>query len=126
MSDVAADLLYSKEHEWVLLEDNVATIGITDHAQDELGDITFVELPADGMDVSSNEEVGTLESVKAASPVYSPIAGNIIEVNTELEDEPGAINSDPYGAGWIFKMEIEEDVDISELMDPDAYEEYTS
>ena len=124
MSEVDAELLYSKDHEWVLIEENVATVGITDHAQDELGDITFVELPEDEAEFGEGDEVCTIESVKASSPVFAPLSGEIIEVNTELDDEPGAVNSDCYGAGWIFKMEFTDKSEIDNLMNAEDYEDY--
>ncbi len=124
MSEVDAELLYTKDHEWVFIEDNVATVGITDHAQNELGDITYVELPEDDAEFSEGDEVCTVESVKASSPVFSPLSGQIIEVNTELEDEPGAINSDSYGAGWIFKMEFTDESELENLLNSEDYEDY--
>ncbi len=122
MSKVPNDLHYTKDHEWVLVEDSVAAIGITDYAQSELGDITFVELPEDDAEFNAGDEIAQIESVKAASPVFSPITGNILELNTELEDEPGAINSDPYGAGWICKIEVSKPEEIESLMTAEQYE----
>lgn len=122
MSEISSELLYTSEHEWVLVEENIVTVGITDHAQSELGDITFVELPGDEDEFSAGDEAGTIESVKAASPVYSPLSGKIVEVNSELEDEPGAVNSDPYGAGWIFRMELSDPEELADLLTPEAYE----
>ncbi len=123
MSEISSEVFYTKDHEWVSFEENIATVGVTDHAQTELGDITFVELPEDEMVVNVGDEVCTIESVKASSPVYAPVAGKIIEVNSELEDEPGAVNSDPYGAGWIFRIEMEEQPDKDELLQPEDYED---
>ncbi len=124
MSEVDAELFYTKDHEWVLIEDNVVTVGITDHAQDELGDITYVELPEDDAEFGEGDEVCTIESVKASSPVFAPLSGQIIEVNSELDAEPGAVNSDCYGAGWIFKMEIVDASEIDNLMNAEDYEDY--
>ena len=124
MSEVDAELLYTKDHEWVLVEDNVATVGITDHAQDQLGDITYVELPDDGVEYGEGDEVCTIESVKASSPVFAPVSGEIIEVNAELEDEPGAVNSDCYGAGWIFKIELSAESELENLLSAEDYEDH--
>ncbi len=122
MSQVSSELLYTNEHEWVLVEDNIATIGITDHAQSELGDITFVELPGDDDEFNAGDEACTIESVKAASPIYAPVSGKVVEINSELEDEPGAVNSDPYGAGWIFRLEMSDPEEVKKLLSPEAYE----
>lgn len=122
MSEVSSELLYTNEHEWVLVEDNIATIGITDHAQTELGDITYVELPGDDDEFNAGDEACTVESVKAASPIYAPVSGKVVEVNSELEDEPGAVNSDPYGAGWIFRVEMSDLSEVKKLLSPEAYE----
>lgn len=99
-----ADLLFAQSHEWIKIENNTATVGISDHAQDALGDITFVELPAVGKKVEAGKECAVIESVKAASDIYSPINGEISEVNNELTTTPEIINTDPYGKGWIFKL----------------------
>ena len=122
MSQVSSELLYTNEHEWVLVEDNIATIGITDHAQSELGDITFVELPGDDDEFNAGDEACTIESVKAASPIYAPVSGKVVEINSELEDEPGAVNSDPYGAGWVFRLEMSDPEEVKKLLSPEAYE----
>lgn len=124
MSEVSSEVLYTSEHEWVLIEDNIATVGISDHAQSELGDITFVELPEDGMEFTAGNESCTIESVKAASPVYAPVSGKIVEVNGDLEAEPGMINSDPYGAGWLYRLEIRDPDEAKKLMSPEKYEAF--
>lgn len=98
------DLKYTKSHEWVRTEDDTATIGVTDHAQEELGDVVFVELPSVGESFETGETFGTVESVKAVSDLYAPIAGEVVEANTALEDSPEKINEDPYGEGWIVKL----------------------
>ncbi|MBA2377312.1 MAG: glycine cleavage system protein GcvH [Rubrobacter sp.] len=98
------DLQYTKSHEWVRTEDDTATIGITDHAQDELGDVVFVELPSVGDTFEAGESFGTVESVKAVSDIYAPVAGEVVEANSALEDSPEKINEDPYGEGWIVKL----------------------
>ncbi len=124
MSDVPEDLKYTEDHEWVMVEDNVATVGITDHAQIELGDITFVELPEDDISVTAGDEAATVESVKAASPIYSPVSGQVGEVNVDLEETPENLNHDPYGAGWIFKVEMSDPAELEKLMSASDYEQF--
>ncbi|MEX0976201.1 MAG: glycine cleavage system protein GcvH [Woeseia sp.] len=124
MSELPGDLRYTSEHEWLRKEeDGSVTIGITDHAQSALGDLVYVELPEVGQEIDSGGEMAVVESVKAASDVYAPIAGTILEVNTELTDEPEKLNADPYGDGWIVRMQPDDD-DLGETMDPDAYQEF--
>lgn len=124
MSELPGDLRYTSEHEWLRKEeDGSVTIGITDHAQSALGDLVYVELPEVGQEIDSGGEMAVVESVKAASDVYAPIAGTILEVNTELADEPEKLNADPYGDGWIVRMQPDDD-DLGETMDPDAYQEF--
>src|SRR5262245_29769542 len=120
------DLKYSKEHEWVLVEGNVATIGITDYAQEHLGDIVFVELPAVGDKITKDEAFGVVESVKAVSDIYAPVSGKVLEVNDYLHDSPEMLNEDPYGDGWIVKVEMAEADDVNDLMSAAEYEEYTA
>src|SRR5574337_477066 len=110
------DLKYSKEHEWVLVEGNVATVGITDYAQDQLGDIVFVELPAVGDKVSKEDAFGVVESVKAVSDIYAPISGKVLEVNDDLPENPEMLNEDPYGDGWIIKIEMNDPEELQDLM----------
>lgn len=117
---IPADLLYTKEHEWVRIEGDTATMGITDHAQAALGDIVFVELPETGRTVDVEEAFAVVESVKAVSDVYAPLAGEVIEVNEELEGSPEKVNEDPYGAGWIVKLNIA-GADTSHLLDEATY-----
>ncbi len=112
---------YTPEHEWLKVDENIATVGITSHAAEQLGDIVFVELPEIGQHFSAGDEVAVVESVKAASDIYAPIDGTIIEVNTELESTPEEVNTDPQGAGWFFKMEIDNKDQISGLMGVDSY-----
>ncbi len=100
------DLKYAKSHEWVMIEGDIATVGITQFAQEQLGDLTFVELPETGDTFEQGAEMGSVESVKAASEIYAPVAGEVIEVNTELEDAPEKVNEEPYGAGWMLKFKI--------------------
>ena len=120
------DLKYSREHEWALVEGKVATVGITDFAQDKLGDIVFVELPAVGDKVTKDEAMGVVESVKAGSDVYSPVSGTVIEINDDLPDSPDMINEDPYGDGWIVKIQMSDPTDLEDLMDSEAYEAFVA
>jgi glycine cleavage system H protein len=116
---VPGNLQYTKSHEWVRTEGNTATIGITDHAQDELGDVVFVELPDEGATFDAGESFGTVESVKAVSDLYAPVGGEVVEVNSALNDTPEKINEDPYGEGWIVKLRTSADAD---LLSPEEYE----
>ena len=123
MSELPGDLRYTSEHEWLRKEqDGSVTIGITDHAQSALGDLVYVELPEVGQEIESGSEMAVVESVKAASDVYAPIAGTVVEVNAALADEPEKINADPYGDGWIVRMQPDDD-DLGETMDPAEYQE---
>ncbi len=115
-----ADLHYTRDHEWVRLEGDIATVGITDHAQEELSDVVFVELPDMG-DVEKGKACAVVESVKAASDIYAPIAGEIVEINTDLVTDPSKVNSDPYNGGWIFKMKVTDTDQVNELMDAGSY-----
>ena len=116
---VPGDLQYTKSHEWVRVEDGVATVGITDHAQDELGDVVFVELPEQGATLAPGDSFGAVESVKAVSDLYAPVGGEVVEVNGALEDSPEKINEDPYGEGWILKLQVS---DRGDLLSPQDYE----
>ncbi len=120
------DLKYSKEHEWVLVEGNVATVGITDYAQDQLGDIVFVELPGLGDKVSKEDAFGVVESVKAVSDVYAPVSGKVLEVNDDLPENPEMLNEDPYGDGWMIKIEMNDLEELQDLMTAAEYEEYVA
>ncbi len=120
------DLKYSKEHEWVLVEGNVATIGITDFAQEQLGDIVFIELPAIGDKVTKDEAFSVVESVKAVSDVYAPVSGSVLEVNDDLPDSPEMLNEDPYGDGWMVKIEMNDLEDLADLMTAAEYEEFVA
>jgi glycine cleavage system H protein len=115
---------YSKEHEWVLVEDHVAIIGITEYAQQELGDIVYVELPEIGEKIVKDDPFGAVESVKAVSDVYAPVSGTVIEVNDALPDSPETINDDPYGDGWMIKVEMSDKDDLKDLMSAEEYAEY--
>ncbi len=123
MSKVPAELKFLSSHEWVLVEDDIATIGVSDHAQELLGDLVFVELPELESSVSAGDSVAVIESVKAASDTYAPVSGEIIEVNDELEDSPERINDDPYGDGWMYKIKMEDPDEIGDLLDAEAYTE---
>ena len=117
-------LYFTKEHEWVRVEGNSATVGISNHAQEQLGDIVFAEVPEAGRSLRKGEEAAVVESVKAASDVYSPISGSVIEGNQSVADEPALINNDPEGAGWFFKIEITDPSELDGLMDEGAYREW--
>ena len=119
--NIPADLKYTEEHEWVKLEDNIATIGITDYAQGELGDIVFVELPSEGDKVTQMEPFGTIEAVKAVSELFSPVTGKVVEVNSALDDDPMVINHDPYGDGWMIKVELSDTTQVEQLLDAAGY-----
>jgi len=121
MSHTPADLKYAGTHEWARLEDGIVTVGITDHAQDALGDVVFVELPTVGAELSAGEEAGVVESVKAASDIYAPVSGQVIEVNTLLENAPETVNGEPYGDGWFFRLRASAVEELDDLMDADAY-----
>jgi glycine cleavage system H protein len=122
MSDLPKDLKYTETHEWIRKEsDGLYTVGITDHAQGLLGDIVFIDLPEENSDVDAGDDCCVIESVKAASDSYAPITGKIVEVNRALEKEPELINSQPYGAGWIFKMKSADESEVKELLSADEY-----
>ncbi len=118
---IPKELKYTESHEWVRVEDGVAVVGITDHAQHELGDIVFVELPEIDAEYGAGEAAATVESVKAASDIYSPLSGRVVEVNEALEDSPELVNKSPYGDGWIFKIEISDPSELDALLDAEAY-----
>lgn len=117
-------LRYSKEHEWVLVEGDTATVGITDHAQQELGDIVYVDLPRPGMTIEQGKAFGSVESVKAVSDVYAPVSGEVIEVNHALSDAPEKLNEDPHGAGWLVKLKLSDPAEAGNLMSAGDYEAY--
>lgn len=122
--EIIEHYLYTKEHEWINIEDNIGTIGITDYAQSALGDITFVELPSQDAEVEQFEEFVSVESVKAASDIFAPMSGRVIEVNSKLEDNPGIINRHCYTKGWLVKIEITSMEETSNLMTAEEYESY--
>lgn len=118
------DVMYAKTDEWVRVEGNTATLGVSDYAQDQLNDVVYVELPSVGDVFAKGESFGTVESVKAASDLYALVAGTVTEVNSKLEDEPELINADPFGAGWIVKLELDGEADTSDLLDAAAYKAF--
>lgn len=120
--NIPADLRYTKEHEWVLLDGDTATVGITDFAQGELGDIVFVEIETVGKALSANDIFGTVEAVKTVSDLYLPVAGTVLEVNQVVIDSPETVNTDPYGAGWMIKMQVKDIASVADLMDAEAYQ----
>jgi len=122
--NIPQDLKYTKEHEWVLLDDGVAVVGITDFAQSELGDIVFVELPSIGLNLKVMEPFGSVESVKSVSDLYSPVSGIVADVNTRLASNPDLVNSDPFGEGWMVRIEPSEMSDLDQLLTADEYAEY--
>lgn len=119
-----ADYLYSREHEWVRVEDDVVVLGITEFAQQELGEVVFVELPEIGQVFDANDELGTIESVKAVAEVYTPVAGEVVEVNDAVVDDPELLNEDPHGEGWLLRIRFSSAADLKELMNAEQYEEY--
>ena len=119
--NIPSDLLYSKEHEWAKVDGGIATIGITDFAQGSLGDITFVELPKVGTKVEQFANVGVIESVKTVSDLYTPLGGEIVEVNSAIDGDPGALNTDPYGSGWLIKIKLSDTAQTQQLLDAAAY-----
>jgi glycine cleavage system H protein len=118
------DFKFTKEHEWVKVEGDIAVVGITDYAQKELGDVVYVELPEVGNTYEKDEACSNIESVKAVSDIYAPVSGEITEVNESLEDKPEIVNKDPYGDGWLFKLKLENPDELEELMNAEAYDEY--
>ena len=123
MSDVPSELKYTKSHEWVRLnDDGTVTVGISDSAQDQLGDMVFIEVPEAGQSVTAEEACAVVESVKAASDIYAPLSGEIIETNAALTDEPELVNSDAFGEGWIYQIRMEDEDALTQLLDAEAYE----
>lgn len=117
---------FTEEHEWVEVEGKIATVGITEYAQQQLGDVVFVDVPAEGKSFDKGDEAAVVESVKAASDVYSPVSGTIVEGNEVLADEPGLVNSDPEGDGWFFKLELTDTAELDSLMDEAAYKKFVA
>lgn len=125
MANVPEDLHYSKDHEWVRVEGDVAVVGITDYAQNSLGDVVYVELPKVGEEFAANESFGSVESVKAVSEVFSPVSGSVSEVNETLNDEPEKVNGDPYGEGWMIKVRMSSPGEVDSLLTAAEYEDFT-
>jgi glycine cleavage system H protein len=123
-SKIPADLKYAKSHEWVRIEGEVATVGITDHAQHELTDIAFIEPPAVGRKVAAGEACAVVESVKTASDIYSPVSGEVIGANQTVVDQPGLANTDPYGEGWLYKVKMDQPGDLEKLITPEQYKSH--
>ena len=123
MSEIPADLRYRDSHEWVRVEDDIAVVGISDHAQDAMGDLVFVELPEEGVVFAAGDEAGVVESVKAASDIYAPVSGEVVAVNEALEDEPELVNNEPYDGGWLFKIKMADDGELKEMLTADQYQE---
>jgi glycine cleavage system H protein len=123
MSEVPSELKFLSSHEWVLVEGNIATVGVSDHAQELLGDLVYVELPEQGSSIEAGDSVGVIESVKAASDTYAPVSGEVVEINEELENAPEKINQDPYGDGWMYKISMEDPEEAEALLDAEAYSE---
>jgi glycine cleavage system H protein len=121
---IPREMRYTKEHEWVLVDDGIAIVGITDFAQTELGDIVYVELPSVGTKVSAMEALGNVESVKSVSDLYSPVSGIVADINTRLADQPELVNSDPYGEGWMVRIEPTDPNDLEQLLSADEYSDY--
>jgi glycine cleavage system H protein len=119
------DRRYTKEHEWILADGDQGTMGLTDYAQDQLGDIVYLEMPEVGAEFGKGDVMGSVESVKAVSEIYAPVAMKVVEVNGDLENEPEKVNADPHGEGWVCKVEIANSAELDELMDAAAYQEFT-
>ncbi|MFW6138467.1 MAG: glycine cleavage system protein GcvH [Spirochaetota bacterium] len=119
------ELKYTRSHLWVHVEGDTATVGLSDYAQQELGDIVFVEMPEKGKSFKKDDTIGTVESVKSVSDIFSPVSGEVVEINTKLEDVPETINKDPYGEGWILKLKLSNKAEVDELMDYQAYDQFT-
>lgn len=124
MVNKSVDKRYTREHEWVVLDSDIATVGITDHAQDQLGDLVHVELPELEREVSEGETCAVVESVKAASDIFAPLAGKIVEVNETIVEDPSIVNSDAEGEGWFFRLELDDPAAFEQLLDQDGYDEY--
>ncbi|KAF0805862.1 glycine cleavage system H protein [Alcanivorax xiamenensis] len=123
MSEIPAELRYRTSHEWVRVEDDVAVVGITDHAQDAMGDLVYVELPEVGQVLATGEEAGVVESVKAASDIYAPVSGEVVAINDALEDEPELVNQEAFGNGWLFKIKMADPGELKEMLTADQYQE---
>ena len=125
MSDIPEGQYYTKEHEWIAIDGDIATVGVTDFAQSELGDIVFVEIETEGETLAKDEVFGTIEAVKTVSDLFMPLSGEIVEINTALEDAPESVNENPYDAGWMVKIKLSDASEVDSLMDVAAYKELT-
>jgi glycine cleavage system H protein len=125
MANVPENLHYSKDHEWVRVEGDTAVVGITDHAQEQLGDVVYVELPKAGEEFAAHESFGSVESVKAVSEIFTPVSGKVSEVNGSLNDEPEKVNQDPYGEGWMLKIKMSSSGEVDSLLTAAEYEDFT-
>jgi len=125
MANVPEELHYSKDHEWVRVDGNVATVGITDYAQNSLGDVVYVELPKPGEEFAANESFGSVESVKAVSEVFSPVSGSVTEAHESLSDDPEKVNTDPYGEGWMIRIKMSNPGEVDSLLTAAEYEDFT-
>ena len=125
MANVPEDLQYSKDHEWIRVNGDIGTIGITDHAQNSLGDVVYVELPKPGETFAAHESFGSVESVKAVSEIFTPVSGEIVEVNESLQDEPEKVNTDPYGDGWMIRIRMKSPGEVDSLLSAAEYEDFT-
>lgn len=123
-TEIPKELRYSEEHEWVALDDNIATIGITDYAQEQLGDIVYIELPETGTEVTKDDKFGVIESVKAVSDIYAPVTGTVVTVNTGLPNTPGTVNEEPYGDGWMIRVEMSDPDELNDLMTAAEYKKF--
>jgi glycine cleavage system H protein len=124
-TQIPPDLLYTKDHEWAQVDDNVVSVGITEYAQDALGEVVYVELPEEGQKVTQNEPFGVVESVKAVSDLFAPVSGTVVEVNDVLMEQPGNVNDDPYGDGWLIRIEMDSEKELTALMNAGDYEKLT-
>lgn len=124
-TQIPPDLLYTKDHEWAQVDDNVVSVGITEYAQDALGEVVYVELPEEGQKVTQNEPFGVVESVKAVSDLFAPVSGTVVEVNDVLMEQPGNVNDDPYGDGWLIRIEMDSEKELVTLMNAGDYEKLT-
>jgi glycine cleavage system H protein len=124
MADKSADKRYTKEHEWVVLDGDIATVGITDHAQEQLGDLVHIELPELERTVAEGESCAVVESVKAASDIYAPLAGKVVEINETIVEDPSIVNSDAEGEGWFFRIELDDTAAFEQLLDQEGYDEF--
>ena len=125
MAELPQELMYTKDHEWAQVDENIVSVGITEYAQDALGEVVYVELPEEGEKVTQNEPFGVVESVKAVSDLFAPVSGTVVEVNEALIENPGSVNDDPYGDGWMIRIELDSEKELASLMPPVEYEKLT-